>query len=280
MRRFHHALLLLLTSAGFCATDAKASEPAAGGDSAGSPAPAGAAALAAEAEEARAALAAVRAERDEYRARAEALERRAEELQGTIRDLSEALGSARSQVDRLRKQCEENVLDRALVGGWTGDDDAAALRKRMESVCRELLVLRRERDRLAERLEALLARLDAQPADAALRVEIAAGRAALEELARPRPQEDAGATDPAFADVSGCRVLSVNPDLNVVVLTAGGRHGVRAGMEMDILRADRPVARVRVVETRERVCAAVIQESDRAEGPRVGDLARPAASGS
>jgi hypothetical protein len=69
----------------------------------------------------------------------------------------------------------------------------------------------------------------------------------------------AGLGDVRFLE-GGARVLDVNRDLGMVVLDAGGRQGVRAGMVLMILRNDRPLARVRVVDVRRRVAGAVVEE--------------------
>ena len=235
-------------------------------------------AFGAEAEQARAALQSARVERDEALARVELLERRLAESSRQTASLAESLAAARSEAELFRRKWEGSAVDRVLLGEWISGDESA-IRDRFEGACRELVVVRQERETLRRRLASLLGVLgqDAAMREAGVPVqgEMAAAQAALAEPGRAQ-----GGRVAADQPVPGSRVLSVNPDLNVVVLTVGGADGVRPGMEMNILRANEPVARVRVVETRDRVCAAVIQDVESATGPRVGDLAQVARSGS
>ncbi len=59
---------------------------------------------------------------------------------------------------------------------------------------------------------------------------------------------------------SGVRVLEANRDLGLVVMDAGARQGVRAGMVLMAVRGSKSLARVRVVDVRRRVAGAVIEE--------------------
>lgn len=254
----------------------ESSSPDAGGG-----ASAEAQALGAEAEQARAELERARAERDEALARVEALDRRLAASDHRIASLAESFAAARSEADLFRRKWEGSAVDRVLLGEWISGDEGA-IRDRFEDACRELIAVREERETLCRRLGDLLAALEndeaLRAAGVTVRGEMAAAQSALGEVGRAQVRRAAVVERPA--SVPGSRVLSVNPELNVVVLTVGGADGVQPGMEMNILRADEPVARVRVVETRDRVCAAVIQDVEDATGPRVGDLARVARSGS
>ncbi len=57
-----------------------------------------------------------------------------------------------------------------------------------------------------------------------------------------------------------CRVLSVNPDLGVVVLDAGSATGVRSGSYWRVMDGVRVVARLRVIEVRSTLSAAMVIE--------------------
>ena len=74
------------------------------------------------------------------------------------------------------------------------------------------------------------------------------------------------------------QVLAVNPQLQVVVLNVGREAGTRVGMPFLILRGDRLIGRVRVVEVRRRVCGAVIEQVEKGVTPAAGDAARVARS--
>ena len=58
----------------------------------------------------------------------------------------------------------------------------------------------------------------------------------------------------------GVRVLDANRELGMLVIDAGARQGVRAGMVLMVMREKIPLARVRVVDIRRRVAGVVIEE--------------------
>jgi hypothetical protein len=73
-------------------------------------------------------------------------------------------------------------------------------------------------------------------------------------------------------------VVDVNAKLQVVVLNVGQQAGVRVGMPFLVLRKDRLVGRVRVVEVRRQVCGAVIEEVEKGVTLTAGDAVRVARS--
>ena len=69
------------------------------------------------------------------------------------------------------------------------------------------------------------------------------------------------------------RIADANPDLGLVVLDRGARQGVRYGLPLTVLRDRRRVARVRVVDVRENVAGAAVEETARGDYPQTGDRA-------
>ncbi len=67
------------------------------------------------------------------------------------------------------------------------------------------------------------------------------------------------AAQPSLMDGS---VLSVKEEWSFVVGNVGQSQGVKVGMPMRVVRGDRKIASVRVVDVRQRICGAVIQEMD------------------
>lgn len=75
------------------------------------------------------------------------------------------------------------------------------------------------------------------------------------------------------------RIVDANPELGLVVIDQGARQGVRYGLPLTVLRDRRRVARIRVVDVRERVAGAAVEETARGDHPQTGDravLIRPA----
>jgi len=62
----------------------------------------------------------------------------------------------------------------------------------------------------------------------------------------------------------------VKEEWSFVVGNFGTREGVKIGMPLRVKRGDDVVAKLRVVDVRERICGAVIQESGK-EKIKVGD---------
>lgn len=70
----------------------------------------------------------------------------------------------------------------------------------------------------------------------------------------------------------GARVQEASREMGMVVVDAGARQGVRAGMVLMVMREKQSLARVRVVDVRRRVAGAVIEElSAGAPYPGPGD---------
>ena len=71
-----------------------------------------------------------------------------------------------------------------------------------------------------------------------------------------------------------CRILTVNPDFGIAVLDTGENAGVREGSEWRVLEAGKNVARLRVIEARPGLSAAVVIEG-RLERLNPGQQALP-----
>ena len=67
------------------------------------------------------------------------------------------------------------------------------------------------------------------------------------------------------------RVLDANPGLGMVVLAAGRKQGMRAGLELTVLRDRRWTGRVRIVDVREGVSGAVVEDTPAGDAPKTGD---------
>ena len=80
------------------------------------------------------------------------------------------------------------------------------------------------------------------------------------------------AETPADAPVEA-RIADVNADLGLVILDQGARQGVRYGLPLTVLRDRRRVARIRVVDVRERIAGAAVEETARGDYPQTGDRA-------
>jgi len=69
------------------------------------------------------------------------------------------------------------------------------------------------------------------------------------------------------------RIVDANTELGLVILDQGARQGVRYGLPLTVMRGRRRVARIRVVDVRERIAGAVVEETARGDTPQTGDRA-------
>lgn len=93
-----------------------------------------------------------------------------------------------------------------------------------------------------------------------------------------RPDEDewvaaARAVSPASSVPSEAPVRAASEALKMVVLGAGARQGMRPGLVYDVVRRGIWVARVRVLDVRDRVAGAVVEQGTSSGFPRAGDRA-------
>jgi hypothetical protein len=70
-------------------------------------------------------------------------------------------------------------------------------------------------------------------------------------------------------------VISVKEELSLAVANIGSRQGVRVGMPFQVLRDGHIIGSVRVIDAREKISGAVIQNlSSEKDKIKVGDILR------
>lgn len=94
----------------------------------------------------------------------------------------------------------------------------------------------------------------------------------------PRPEEAewiaaARAGSPGASVPSEAPVRAAREALKMVVLGAGAQDGMRPGLVYDVMRREIWVARVRVLDVRDRVAGAVVEQGKSSGFPRAGDRA-------
>ncbi len=74
------------------------------------------------------------------------------------------------------------------------------------------------------------------------------------------------------ADLSAARVVSIDSGVGLVVFSAGHRSGLRVGTPITVLRGERPLYSVMIVDVRETMSGAVLQDRMAGEGEvEIGD---------
>lgn len=187
---------------------------------------------------------------------------------GKAETAAEAVPSAREPEPQRAPEPQADPPSGESRGGQGDGQDKQLLdlleaeaRKATERLARENAELRKRNAELARRNRDLGARL-------------AEAMAALDlDETRRMPAAEAA---PGDVDAEGARVLDANAGLGLVVLDRGALHGLRYGTPMSVFRGRKQVARVRVVDVRERIAGAAVVETAADDWPREGDRAAPA----
>ncbi|MEM1443408.1 MAG: hypothetical protein AAGF67_13765, partial [Verrucomicrobiota bacterium] len=89
-------------------------------------------------------------------------------------------------------------------------------------------------------------------------------RKSAEEAIRSAGQVLAGMADEPGAtmpgDLTDTRVVSIDPEIGLIVVDAGRHAGLRVGTPISVLREDRPIYSAMVIDVRDTISGAVLQD--------------------
>jgi hypothetical protein len=201
----------------------------------------------------------------------EALRRELSLARESVRTLTDSLAESNVQAEVFRRKHSDLQLRMEALGLESADKDRAKLEQRLLSAVSDLHLLQREREqyrdqslRLSEAILHLLKTSTGGDARARMDVE--------EQLRSLNALVVAANNTPAEPTLMDGNVISVKEEWSLVVGNVGEKQGVKMGMPMRVVRGDKVIARLRVVDVRQRICGAVIQEMDSGkEKIRVGD---------
>ena len=191
-----------------------------------------------------------------------------------IRLLTENLAVARTESELFQKQWREAQLRAQALGVNFADDSARQTQRQLVESVRALYLAEVERQRLVEQLQRLL---DAVQKQGDIAGELARTKALLAAAEKPAANEagkTGGAVGQAGGTLGAATVLDVNPDLRLVVLNVGLLQGARIGMPLIVLRGDRVIAELKIVDVRQRICGALIERTEKQVTLKTGDVAR------
>jgi len=207
------------------------------------------------------------------------LELQTERLRESNNALARGLAAANEEAQAVREAHRELRLEIEALGiNLLDTTDGNARRSLLEA----LATLDDERGRreavekqLLQLVEVVAVYLERGEEDDAARLAL---EARLRHVDRVLAPEIVGAN--AVAEVPGlrdARVVSIQPELGLVVLNVGRKSGVKIGMPFEILQNDRTVAPAMVVDVRNDVCGLALGDGGAAIAElQVGDQARPA----
>jgi hypothetical protein len=206
------------------------------------------------------------------------------ETQKTLADMRKNLAATSGESEIFKRQAMELKLRIEALGLETAGSNSAKLEQRLLTALSDLRVMAEEKKKLSEAVVRLseAASIYAKTATGtnadtrlALEAEIRNANLAL-GLNSPNAIEAAAVP----ASISDAGVISVKDDLALVVMNLGTQHGVKIGMPFQVIRDQRLIGSVRVVDVREKIAGAYIQnlssEKDRIQvGDRLKVDARP-----
>jgi len=201
----------------------------------------------------------------------EALRRELSLARESVRTLTDSLAESNVQAEVFRRKYSDLQLRMEALGLESADKDRAKLEQRLLSAVSDLHLLQREREQYRDQSlrlsEAILHLLKTSTGgDARARMDVEAQLRSLNALAA------AANNTPAEPTLMDGNVISVKEEWSLVVGNVGEKQGVKMGMPMRVVRGDKVIARLRVVDVRQRICGAVVQEMDSGkEKIKVGD---------
>jgi hypothetical protein len=212
---------------------------------------------------------------------AESLLRQNEELrrqlsiqQQSLKTLTASLAESNAEAEVFRRKFADLESRMEALGLASASKDRAKLEQRLLAAVSDLRVAQKEREQLRDQLvglnEALLRYLTtSEGGDAQARADVEAQLRKTDELVGGSipPWRDAKEPQASLMDAS---VLSVKDEWSFVVANIGEQHGVKIGMPLRVMHGDTKIATLRVVDVRQRICGAVIEDSG-TEKIKVGD---------
>jgi len=214
-------------------------------------------------------------------ARVQALEEKVARNKEQIISLSEGLGNANSESRLARENYEKLRLQMEGLGIAALNGSTAELQQRLLASLSDYRIVEQHKRQLAEALiglsEAALILAKAAPAASEESQQVLNKALAAAEKAVAATQKEHGAS--SDAEIQNAKIVSLKNELGIAVFNVGTKHGVRPGTPFAIYRQDKLVARAVVVDVRQGICGAVVQDLvNEKDAVKVGDTGRVDAS--
>lgn len=198
--------------------------------------------------------------------------------ENSIRVLTQSLAIANSEAELFKRQSSELALKLQSLGLSGVNEDESQLEQRLLGAVRDLRQSRRENDELKQTLiaqtETILAMLATTTGiDPEIRSTLESQLRKTNEVLGVNPSAaKTAALEPTLSDGM---IVDVREDLSLVVANIGDRHGVKIGMPFQVWRNNTPIATVKVVDVRDRISGAIIQNLESTNNPvQAGDRLR------
>ena len=204
----------------------------------------------------------------------EELRRQLSLVRESVRTLTTSLAESNAEAEVFRRKFSDLQLRMEALGLESANKDRAKLEQRLLAAVSDLQLAEKERDEFRDQIlrlnEAMLHYLKtSQGADPQARMDVEAQLRSTNDLVTKASVKPAAADQPGLMDAS---VVSVKDEWSFVVGNVGEKQGVKIGMPLRVTRGEKRIATLRVVDVRQKICGAVIEQMDSAkEKIKVGD---------
>ncbi len=184
--------------------------------------------------------------------------------EGAVLALQKNLANAHTEAEVFRRKASELTMRLEALGVDGATGGPAKLEQRLLKAVSDLKVIEDERRRLQQALiqlsEAVLhyqkVTVSTNP-DARLALETEM-RGAAKALGIAPPESVEGTA--VSSTLGDGMVISIKDEYALVVANVGSKHGVKVGMPFQVRRGDAVIGTVRVVDVRDKIAGAVIQD--------------------
>ena len=203
----------------------------------------------------------------------EDLQRQLSIAQESLKALTSSLAESNAEAELFRRKYSDLQLQMEALGLASASKDRMKLEQRLLAAVSDLQLAHKERDEYRDQMlrldEAVLCYLKtSQSGDAKARMDVETQLRGIGKLVT-KSTSAPDSPEPSLMDGS---VISVKDEWSFVVGNFGEKQGVKIGMPMRVMRGDKRIATLRVIDVRQKICGAVIQEMDsKKDRIKVGD---------
>jgi hypothetical protein len=203
----------------------------------------------------------------------EDLQRQLSIARESLKVLTSSMAESNAEAELFRRKYSDLQLQMEALGLASANKDRAKLEQRLLAAVSDLQLAQKVRDQYRDQMlrldEAVLCYLKtSQSGDAKARMDVETQLRSIDRLAT----KSSNAPDLPEPSLMDGNVISVKDEWSFVVGNLGEKQGVKIGMPMRVMRGDQRIATLRVIDVRQRICGAVIQEMDsKKERIKVGD---------
>jgi hypothetical protein len=196
--------------------------------------------------------------------------------EASIKGLTESLAIANGESELFKRKSDELNERIEALGIISADKEKQNLQARLLAAVRDMRLLQKQldtsKDQLTVMTEAVMDLIkSSEGIDPKARMKVE--EALRSSSAFLNHQKDISAA--TGADLTAGTVVDVKPDLSLIVANLGSRQGVKTGMPFQVWRGARQIASVRVVDVRDSISGAIVQNTvTPAESVRSGDTLR------